>query len=92
VLLDLGARSNQQLLETRNGKQLETAAGNQNWSGRNQSDRPSGTYPLTGRGNRSGWFGKPVKLILSRKSPKDLQDQTCPKHFKNHSTFEQEKS
>jgi hypothetical protein len=30
VLLDLGARSNQQLLETRSGKQLETAAGNQN--------------------------------------------------------------
>jgi hypothetical protein len=32
VLLDLGERSNQQPLETRNGKQLETAAGNQNRS------------------------------------------------------------
>jgi hypothetical protein len=45
VLLDLGARSNQQPLQTRSGKHHETASDNQNgpagfW---NRLDRPSGT-------------------------------------------------
>jgi hypothetical protein len=47
----------------------------------------------TGRGNRSDRFGKPVRPVLSRTSPKHLRDQNIPRTFpplnkRSHSTTE----
>jgi hypothetical protein len=69
VLLDLGARHNQQPLETHSGKQHYPATGRQT----GQTDS-LGLSLSTGRGNQSGRFSKPVKPVLSRNSPKHLRD------------------
>jgi hypothetical protein len=68
VLLDLGARHNQQPLETHSGKQHDPAAGNQNRSGRFVKPVKPTLWDLASqlsicRGNRSGQFGKLVKPV-----------------------------
>jgi hypothetical protein len=89
VLLNLGARHNQQPPETRSGKQHDPTTGNQNRSGRflkpvrpvSETGQTNylGLSLSTGTRNQSGWFGKPVRQVLSRKTPKRLPDQNCPK-------------
>jgi hypothetical protein len=85
VLLDLGARSNQQILETRSRKQLKTAAGNQNRSGRFLKPVRPTFWDLAShrQGNRLGHF-------CPGNAQKTIETKPDPKHLKNPSTFEQE--
>jgi hypothetical protein len=71
VLLYLGARCNQQQHKTHSGKQLETAAGSQNRSGRFLKPVRPTFWDLA-----SHKQGKPVRPVFSRESPKGFRDQT----------------
>jgi hypothetical protein len=73
VLLNLGARNNQQPQHTRSANTHDTAAGSPNWS-----DHFCWTSPHTGRGNWSDRFSKPVRLLLSINSPKTLPRENLP--------------
>jgi hypothetical protein len=83
VLLNLGARSNQQPQHTRRGNTHDTAAGSPNRSGRFL--KPVGPLLLDLASHRQG---KPVRPVLSRDSPKTLSaSRTSPPLNKNsHST------
>jgi hypothetical protein len=95
VLLNLGARHNQQPPETRSGKQHDPTTGNQNRSGRflkpvrptiwDLASQQARETSQAGLANRSGRFcpGKPQNAF---------QTKIAPKYLKNLSFFEQEKS
>jgi hypothetical protein len=95
VLLDLGTRLTKQLYyETRSGKQLEHSCWSQTGqaSFTNQSNQISGTWPLTARGNWSDWFGKLVRSVLSRTSPKDQRGQSWVEQTQNPTKLEHGKA
>jgi hypothetical protein len=87
VLLNLGARPNQQPQHTRSGNTHDTAVGSPNWSGRFLKPVRPLLLDLASRRQ-----GKPVRPVCQtgqtdfvQKLPKD------PKHFKSLSTSKQKK-
>jgi hypothetical protein len=92
VLLDLGARHNQQPLETRSGKQHDLTAGNQNQSGQFLKPVRSTLWDLAsqqaGETGQAGFVQEIPKTPSRPKLPQNTSRTSPPLNKRSHSTTE----